>query len=87
MLVDIETITQLMVSAAWISPVVIALVQVIKTAIDVPSRFVPLLSLAVGVATSAVIVSFDATGLVFGVLVGLTASGLYDFGAKTVLAR
>lgn len=67
--------------------VVAGVVQAIKQAIDLPSKFAPLLSIAIGVLAGLVWASTgDATatvGGISGLIAGLTASGLYS-GQKAV---
>jgi len=63
-------------------PIIAALVQIIKTAIPLPTRVLPLLTLAAGMAWqngySLAIGQWEPVGLLFSVVVGLSASGLYS---------
>jgi len=72
-------------------PVIVALLQVLKTALpDLPSRLWPLAAVALGVAwVSTVAVaddSFDAATILSGVVTGLAASGLYS-ASKTYIEQ
>lgn len=55
---------------------VIGLTQVFKGFL--PDKFVPLLSLVLGVSLSLVVFGLGVGGILTGVMVGLSASGLYD---------
>ena len=67
-------------------PVITGLVSVLKTSLDMPSKYAPLASLALGIAAIALIGGTWQSIVAQGVLVGLAASGLYS-GAKTVVSR
>lgn len=47
-------------------------------------RFLPLIALITGMSFGVLIISPDTTGLVIGMIAGLGASGLWDFGTSTV---
>lgn len=87
-MIDINTIQELLVTAAWLVPVITAMVQVIKTAwATLPDRFVPLLSVVVGVVFGIVFIGWGLTGIFAGLIFGLTSSGFYDLGKKTLAGR
>jgi len=79
---DVSLVSLSAVSIALI-PVVLGLVSVVKNFL--PSKFSPLVSLAVGVGV-AFFVPAATVGLTVlqGILIGLSASGLYS-GVKTTL--
>jgi hypothetical protein len=84
-MIDIETIQQLLITAAWLVPVIAAVVQVVKvTWPKLDGRFTPVISLVVGVAVSLVVIGLTPIAGFAGLIFGLTASGLYDIGKKTV---
>lgn len=84
MLVDIQTVTELITTAAWATPLVTGLVQVIKTTLKLESRWVPATSVATGVAVALLVIGLTPTAAIVGIIFGLTASGLYDFGKRTI---
>lgn len=87
-MIDINTIQELLIAAAWLVPVITGLVQVIKGAFETfPARLVPVLSLATGMVLGAVVLGFSMTGVFAGLVFGLTASGFYDLGKKTVAGK
>ena len=61
------------------------LTSVIKTAIQSESfnRFAPLVSLIIGVGIARIAMGFYPEALMYGIVVGLSASGLYS-GVKSV---
>jgi len=61
---------------AVLVPIVIALTQMIKGA-GLSTRFAPVVSLVLGVLSTLVVGQFD---LLQGLMVGLTASGLFSGG-------
>jgi hypothetical protein len=72
-------------------PLVIALVtgatQALKMAFKIPSRFVPLISIAFGVGFIALGDVTVQDIIITGITVGLASSGLYDISKKTVLNK
>lgn len=68
-------------------PVIIGVVQVIKTATGIDSRYTPLISLIFGVC-GAFLVPVDtvAMTIIGGLIIGLSASGLYS-GTKAAIIR
>lgn len=74
-------------------PVITAVIQALKVAF-LPNRFAPVVAIVLGIAYSAfanTVFNFDT--VLFGLLVGLSASGLYDAGklgikeSKTVINK
>lgn len=84
-MIDPNTIQELLVTMAWVTPVLIALVGVVRSTFGVADRYVPLLSVLLGAGAGLLLVGLSAVGAVVGVIIGLSASGLYDVGKKTVL--
>ena len=75
-------------NAAWMTPVVTGLVQVIKTAVasDI-TRWVPLISVVLGAGLGALIIGTSVAGVLAGVIVGLGAVGLFEFGKTTIAGK
>ncbi len=67
-------------------PVVVGVVKAIKMA-NLPSRWAPLASLVLGVVGAFLIGDLSFASALQGIVVGLSASGLYDVGNKTVLGN
>lgn len=67
-------------------PVTIAITAVIKLYID--SKYAPLVAMAVGIALSGVVPNVNADGslLLGGIVVGLTAAGVYS-GVKSLMSE
>lgn len=65
-----------------LTPIVVGLVEVLKQAKDIESRYAPLASLVIGLVLSvgsAVLLGQElATSVIVGLIAGLSASGLYD---------
>jgi hydrogenase/urease accessory protein HupE len=67
--------------------IITALTQAIKMGLKVPSRFVPLLSIGLGIGFVALgDVPLQET-IITGIIIGLSSSGLYQVGKKTVLNK
>lgn len=66
-----------------IIPLVLGLTEVFKRA-GVPIKYIPALSILLGVMGVVAIYGADATNIVQGIVYGLSASGLWS-GVKTVL--
>lgn len=65
-------------------PVVLGVVQIAKTS-GIPSRFAPLTSLILGVAGTIFLGDFSAASAIQGLIVGLSAAGLWS-GVKATIA-
>lgn len=85
MIIDANTIKELLIAMSWVTPVLIALVGVIRVSFNISDRWVPLTSLILGVGAGFLVVGLTVLGGVAGAVIGLTASGLYDVGKKSVL--
>ena len=66
---------------------VTGMTQVIKLATGVPTRFAPLLSVLFGMFFIGLTDVSASDMVITGVIVGLSASGLYDIGSKTILNK
>ena len=64
----------------YLVPITTALLEVVKQAYPVPSRYLPLLSVIVG-SSLGVYFGFD---VLQSILIGLAASGLYKLGKAPV---
>lgn len=73
---------ELSLAFAGLVPVVVAATEVVKRTFGVPSRFVALISLVLGVG--AVYLSAGSLDILNGVVIGLSASGLYSGVKATV---
>lgn len=75
------------ISFLTLVPITMGIVEVIKL-VGLSKRFIPLLSLAVGVS-SAVILGGEITGVIAlqGVIIGLTAVGLWSGVSNTVTTK
>lgn len=67
--------------------IVVGLIQAIQLAFKLPSRFKPILSLALGIGLAFLGVEGSVSNIIFsGIIIGLSASGLYS-GAKAVVKK
>ena len=72
-------------SVAVAVPIVIGLTEVIKKTINIPDRFNPIIALFLGIMSGFAIYRYDIGFAVFnGVIIGLSASGLYR-GTEVVI--
>jgi len=71
---------------AWI-PLILGIVEVFKT-VGLPRRFLPLLSLSLGILAGIFYVYPEdvRSGIIVGIVYGLSASGLYS-GTKNSLEK
>lgn len=78
--------TLLTVAQVALVAVTVGLVEVIKRTNIVADRFIPLVSIVVGIALAFVYPGISiAVTVLSGIVIGLSASGLYS-GTKTVTA-
>lgn len=77
-----EVLTNTLAFATLISVFVLALVQLVKTTINVPKNLLPLIGLVIGVLVGAVAYPFTDLDLTLrlwaGGLAGLSATGLFE---------
>lgn len=66
---------------------IIGIVQVIKSAFNFPSRFVPILALTLGVVATTVYQGFGQEVVFAGIVAGLSASGLYSSVKKVAFNK
>lgn len=83
----VDAIKNITGSLLVITPITIALTEVVKRAAALSARWLPLASVVLGVGVALAWVDLSLTGGLVGVLAGLSASGLYDFGVKTVAGK
>ncbi len=77
---------EIVISLSLSIAAVMGIVEAIKKA-GLPSKYAPLVSLALGIAASFLVPGDTVGSTVFtGVVIGLSASGLYS-GTQTVLAN
>jgi len=76
---------ELSVTFLVLVPVVVGFVEVLKRALKLSTRFAPLVSLLSGVVAVYLASDFVISGAIIlqGVVLGLTACGLYAGGKKT----
>jgi F0F1-type ATP synthase assembly protein I len=74
----------------FLTPITIGVVQMLKDAFGISSRFIPLVSVGTGVAlcplTLFIIGQNPFYGLLGGLIIGLSACGLYS-GTKATLGK
>jgi Na+-transporting NADH:ubiquinone oxidoreductase subunit NqrE len=78
-----NAITQLLIIALAIIPFCNGIVQVIKTSINIPSRFIPLISVVCGIVIGALFKliagDYDFTQLLIaGGIAGMSSCSVYD---------
>jgi Bacteriophage A118-like holin, Hol118 len=79
---------EVMLFATVVSPIVIALVQLVKKTAPVSKRYAPLISLLIGLVVGAIAWPFTELDTVLrlwaGGFAGLAGSGLFSLGKKTI---
>lgn len=83
-IIKMETLFTLQAVDLLFIPLVVGLVQVVKT-LGLPSRFAPLASVLLGVGIEALVGGTIAHMVIVGAIVGLSAAGLYS-GTKTTVS-
>ncbi len=68
---------------AALVPLCVGLVSACKAA-GLPERFAPLFSIMIGVGLAGITIGYDQSVVLYGLTIGLTASGLYS-ATKTSL--
>ncbi len=87
-MIEINGLQQILVGAVGIVlPLVTGIVEIIKRTTNVDERFLPLTSVIVGIALGLFIIDLSVTGGVAGLIIGLGATGLWEFGKTTVAGR
>ena len=79
--------TDIMLLATVLAPIIIGLVEVVKRMIEPPAKFVPLIALLVGLVVGIGATPFTELDTVYrcwaGVFAGLSATGLFELVKKT----
>jgi len=79
---------EVMLFASVISPIALALVQLVKKTAPVSNRYLPLISLLVGLLVGFIAEPFTELDTVMrlwaGGFAGLAGSGLFSLGKKTI---
>ena len=83
-MIDITTLQQLITQASWALPLVTGIVAVIRQTGIVGDRWLPAVSTIAGIAVGILIIQVSITGAVVGLILGLGATGLWEFGKTTV---
>ena len=47
-------------------------------------RYLPMVSVLIGIGFGTLLISADRTGIVIGLIAGLSASGIWDFGSNAI---
>jgi hypothetical protein len=84
---DIETL--LLNNTATIVYIVASagIITAILKQVGVISRWLPLISFVFGFGFGVFIFGYDAVGIIASVVIGGSASGIYDLGKKTLLGK
>jgi hypothetical protein len=81
-----EVLNNVMAFASVLAVFVLALVQLVKTTINLPKNIVPLIGVVIGILVGAAASPFTDLELVLrlwaGGLAGLSATGLFELGNK-----
>ena len=79
-------ITTFQVTTSIISLVIIALITALKS-FGLPTKWAPFVGIGLGIGSVLLVAFFEPTAeIIFtGIVIGLSALGLYDTGVKTTL--
>lgn len=87
-MIDFKDVQALLIMAAWIVPLITALVQIIKVLIpNFSKRYAPALAAVIGIGLGLLIIQVSVLGALVGLILGLGAAGLWDLGKKTALNK
>jgi len=79
-----DVLTNVLAFATVLSAFVLAFVQLVKTALNIPKNIVPLVGLGIGLIVGAAAFPFTDMNIVLrlwaGALAGLSATGLFELG-------
>jgi hypothetical protein len=81
-------IKEMAIVASFIIPIVTGIVAAIKAMVpESAARFMPAVSILVGVTISLLIFGFTVPGGVVGLIIGLGATGLWEAGKTTIAGK
>ncbi len=80
----IDLINENIVKALWLVPVNTGVVEVIKIALEMNKRFVPLASLTTGILLGILVAGVSIDGVLAGIIIGLGSVGLFEVGKTTI---
>ena len=85
-MIDINTLKELMITALWASPLVLAVVEAVKrTFPDIDKRYLPAVSALIGIVVALLVIDLSIIGAVVGLMLGLSSTGLYEIGKNTLV--
>ncbi len=84
-MLDVEILQSLLVKASFVLPVLVGVVGVAKQFVE--PRWLPVVALLLGGVCGWVFIAGSATGVLVGLMMGLSSVGLYEFGKTSVLGR
>lgn len=88
MLIDPQTIQQLMVTAVFAVPLITGLVEVIKRMFpSVNPRFTPAISVLIGIIVGLLAIELSVLGAVVGLIFGLSGVGLWEASKTTIMNK
>lgn len=87
MTITTETLQQAIISASILLPILTGIIAAIRQAFNIPSRWVPLLSVILGIILSLLFMQLTVYGALIGIICGLGATGLWEFGKTTVAGK
>ncbi|MGG0283864.1 holin [Peribacillus butanolivorans] len=83
---DNEIMQHVLIFTTILAPIVAAVVQVVKQAVNLPNNALPILSLVIGLGVGSVAFPFTDMDIVIrlraGAFAGLAGTGLYELIAK-----
>lgn len=78
--------TDVLIFATILAPIILAMVQLVKVTVNIPKNYIPLIAFAVGIFIGFAASPFTDLDLVLrlwsGGLAGLSATGLFELGNR-----
>ena len=84
MVIGAENLQAVVTSAGICAPLVTGLTEVVKRALGVPSKWLPLVAVVLGAIAGFFVIANDILGIVAGIIIGLSSVGLFELGRKTI---
>ena len=87
-MIEQAAIQTLVIQASWITPLITGVIILVRSTFPkLPARYVPAIATGAGVLAGLFLIQLSVTGAVVGFILGLGATGLWEFGKTTVLGK
>jgi len=87
-MIDFKEVQTLLIMAAWMVPLITVIVWIIRSVLPkLNKRYAPALAAVIGIGLGLLLIQVSVLGAIVGLILGFSASGLWDLGKNTVFNK